>query len=179
MIQHHNLSQPFMMKTGVLYGQRFSQERLPENSNSFQNCIVCFQQQVFSASILPEQTFQGQYGKLLECRNRHNHPWTLWDLVRTFMVIPCGLPCNTACRSVQCSCSKAELCCTKFCWCEGNMKYASILQLFRPVLMILIRRRWRWILAELNKTPKKLATLVSLHYITLHYIIVISNATYT
>ena len=33
LIQRHNLSQPFYdMKTGVLNGQRFLQERLPENS---------------------------------------------------------------------------------------------------------------------------------------------------
>ena len=26
------------------------------------------------------------------------------------------------CRSFQCSCPKAKLCCTKVCWCEGDMK---------------------------------------------------------
>ena len=47
----------YVMKSGVLYGQRFSQKRLPENWNSF-HYVVCLQQQVFSGSILPEHTFK-------------------------------------------------------------------------------------------------------------------------
>ena len=42
-------------------GQRSSQERLPENRNSFQNYVVCLQQQVFSGLILFEHTFKEPY----------------------------------------------------------------------------------------------------------------------
>ena len=51
----------YMIKTGVLYGQQSSQERLPENRNSFQNYVACLQNQVFSGLILPEHTFKEPY----------------------------------------------------------------------------------------------------------------------
>ena len=133
----------YMMETGVLYGQRFSQERLPENSNSFENYVVCLRQQAFSGSILPEHTFKGQY-----MGNRWNaetaiiihEPLGIW-LTRIWRfpgvyLEPAGyiwlsnddyirlISCNwyAACRYFQCSCSTAELCCTKVCWCEGDVK---------------------------------------------------------
>ena len=46
-----------------------------------------------------KHTFKGRYGKLLECRNRHHYPWTLWNLIETYLAIPYGLP--WACRIAQ------------------------------------------------------------------------------
>ena len=123
-------------------GSDFHKKRLPQNSNSFQNYIACLQQQVFLGSIIHARAhFQGAkwktagilkppspymnllnfgwdvFGDLWSTLSPPDSPVALDDNLR---LVSCN--CNTACQSVQCSCSKADLYCTKFCWCKGDME---------------------------------------------------------
>ena len=83
--------------------------------------------------------------------------------------------CNAACRSVQCSCSKAELCCTKVCWYKGDMNCVNPSTIStHDQDSLLIRKTMKRTLAELNKTQNKLATLITWTIINMSQLLLFS-----
>ena len=166
---------PFMMKIGNFYGQRFSQKWLGYQKTAYsfiKSKIVCLKQQVFSGSMLPEHTFKGRYGKLLECRNRHHYPWILWNLVETYLAISCRLPwahrkdwlpmtiisdllVATATRHVDLfsvHTSKQNFA-ASVCWCKSDMKCVNLSSISTQAQdSLLIRKTMKRTLAELTKT---------------------------
>ena len=156
----------YMMKTGVVYGQRSSQERLPENRNSIPKLRSLPPiAGVFQASFCPSTRLRSHIWDTAEIPKSPSPPMYPLHVLGHSRGLPRARPDRSlsndndieliysnwyaACRSFQSSCSKAELCCTEVCWCESDRK---CVKLIFPLLPPMLRILNYWI--ELKQTFK-------------------------